>query len=67
MDTVSGDRVGKLAQGALDAGGGVLRLAPTWVPRSFLQPSVKMTLKDNGASGVIVAQGRGSVANLQQT
>jgi hypothetical protein len=29
---------------ALDAGGGVLRLAPTWVPRSFLMPGRRLKL-----------------------
>ena len=31
------DNVGKALSSALDAGGGLLRLTPTWVPRSFLQ------------------------------
>ena len=30
--------VAKLASDAVTAGNGILRLAPTWVPRSFLQP-----------------------------
>ncbi|MFA6410777.1 MAG: hypothetical protein WCW26_04365 [Candidatus Buchananbacteria bacterium] len=30
-----------------------------------VQPGVKMTLKDNGASGVIVVQGRGFIGNLR--
>ncbi len=29
---------------ALDAGGGILRLAPTWVPRSFLMPGGRLKL-----------------------
>src|SRR3979411_934819 len=29
---------------AVDAGGGVLRLAPTWVPRSFLMPGRRIKL-----------------------
>ena len=29
---------------ALDASGGVLRLAPTWVPRSFLMPGRRIKL-----------------------
>src|SRR5215471_17462651 len=29
---------------ALDAGEGVLRLAPTWVPRSFLMPGGRLKL-----------------------
>ena len=30
---------------ALSAGGGILRLAPTWVPRSFLQPGRRLKLR----------------------
>lgn len=33
-----------LASAALSATGGVLRLAPTWVPRSFLQPGRRLKL-----------------------
>ena len=29
---------------ALDAGGGLLRLTPTWVPRSFLHPGKRIKL-----------------------
>src|SRR5712691_2375168 len=29
---------------ALEAGGGILRLAPTWVPRSFLMPGRRLKL-----------------------
>jgi hypothetical protein len=38
---------------ALDAGGGVLRLAPTWVPRSFLMPGrrIKLAPQDTYAYG----------------
>lgn len=32
------------AEAALEAGGGVLRLAPCWVPRSFLQPGLRLKL-----------------------
>jgi hypothetical protein len=31
-------------QDVLDAGGGILRLAPTWVPRSFLMPGRRIKL-----------------------
>src|SRR5262245_44280705 len=31
----------------LDAGGGILRLAPTWVPRSFLTPGRRIKLHPN--------------------
>jgi hypothetical protein len=39
--------------GALEAGGGLLRLAPTWVPRSFLMPGrrIKLAPKDVYALG----------------
>ena len=33
-----------LSKEALQAGGGVLRLAPNWVPRSFLQPGGRIKL-----------------------
>src|SRR5437762_6234749 len=38
---------------ALDAGGGILRLAPTWVPRSFLMPGrrIKLAPQDTYAYG----------------
>lgn len=32
------------ARSALDAGEGILRLAPTWVPRSFLMPGARLKL-----------------------
>ena len=33
-----------LVQEAIDAGGGLLRLAPSWVPRSFLMPGRRLKL-----------------------
>jgi len=36
--------VASLAADALAAGNGILRLAPTWVPRSFLQPGRRLKL-----------------------
>ena len=36
--------VQKAARSALEAGDGILRLAPTWVPRSFLQPGKRLKL-----------------------
>ncbi|MDP9291695.1 MAG: hypothetical protein M3O82_04955, partial [Verrucomicrobiota bacterium] len=33
-----------LIQSALDQSGGLLRLAPCWVPRSFLQPGRRLKL-----------------------
>jgi hypothetical protein len=44
MDTLTGDKVGTVAREALEAGNGLLRLAPTWVPRSFLQPGRRLKL-----------------------
>ncbi|HBO45260.1 MAG TPA: hypothetical protein DD670_15295 [Planctomycetaceae bacterium] len=38
------DNVGSMLQRAMDAGGGLLRLAPTWVPRSFLHPGKRIKL-----------------------
>src|SRR5580692_3478688 len=36
--------VKQLASAALAEGAGILRLAPTWVPRSFLQPGRRIKL-----------------------
>ena len=36
--------VQKATRSALDAGDGILRLSPTWVPRSFLQPGKRLKL-----------------------
>lgn len=36
--------LGPLVDRALDAGGGLLRLAPAWVPRSFLHPGKRIKL-----------------------
>src|ERR1043165_6861420 len=36
--------VRSLVEGALEDGGGLLRLSPTWVPRSFLQPGKRLKL-----------------------
>ncbi len=36
--------VRKIVEGALQEGGGLLRLAPCWVPRSFLQPGKRLKL-----------------------
>src|SRR5271156_6710408 len=38
------DNVGSLVSRALDAGQGLLRLTPTWVPRSFLHPGKRIKL-----------------------
>jgi hypothetical protein len=38
------DNVGGLLSRALDAGQGLLRLTPTWVPRSFLHPGKRIRL-----------------------
>jgi hypothetical protein len=49
MNTVSslktvGTNVRSLADAALEQSGGLLRLAPCWVPRSFLQPGKRLKL-----------------------
>src|SRR5580700_606717 len=36
--------VKQLAEAALNEGAGILRLAPNWVPRSFLQPGKRIKL-----------------------
>ncbi len=41
---VSKDNVSQILEQALDAGGGLLRLTPTWVPRSFLHPGKRIRL-----------------------
>ncbi|GAB4127068.1 hypothetical protein [Thermopirellula anaerolimosa] len=41
---VKKDNVGSILQEAMDAGGGLLRLIPTWVPRSFLHPGRRIKL-----------------------
>ena len=38
------DNVGRILDRALDAGDGLLRLTPTWVPRSFLHPGKRIKL-----------------------
>ncbi len=38
------DNVGAILERALDAGQGILRLTPTWVPRSFLHPGKRIRL-----------------------
>jgi hypothetical protein len=44
MQTISGDKVSAAAKAALEAGEGIFRLAPAWVPRSFLQPGRRLKL-----------------------
>ncbi|NQT14563.1 MAG: hypothetical protein HQ582_17535, partial [Planctomycetes bacterium] len=41
---VKKDNVGAILDRALDAGGGLLRLTPAWVPRSFLHPGKRIKL-----------------------
>jgi hypothetical protein len=41
---VKKDNVAALLDRAMDAGGGLLRLTPTWVPRSFLHPGKRIKL-----------------------
>ena len=43
LKTLNGN-VKRSAEAALDASGGLLRLAPCWVPRSFLQPGKRLKL-----------------------
>ncbi len=38
------DNVAAILERAMDAGGGLLRLTPTWVPRSFLHPGKRIKL-----------------------
>jgi len=48
------DNVGQILRRALDAGEGLLRLTPTWVPRNFLHPGkrIKLAPSDWYALGV---------------
>ena len=41
---MSDQNLGTRVRAALDAGEGILRLAPTWVPRSFLMPGRRLKL-----------------------
>jgi hypothetical protein len=41
---VQGDSVAGILESAMNAGGGLLRLTPTWVPRSFLHPGRRIKL-----------------------
>ena len=43
-NVIKSDNVAKVLDRALDAGGGLLRLTPTWVPRSFLHPGRRIKL-----------------------
>lgn len=43
-NVIKADNVAKVLDRALDAGGGLLRLTPTWVPRSFLHPGRRIKL-----------------------
>src|ERR1700679_1933469 len=53
LKTITGN-VRQIVEGALEEGGGLLRLAPCWVPRSFLQPGKRLKLdpKDLYAFGL---------------
>ncbi len=48
------EKVRGLVEGALEESGGLLRLAPCWVPRSFLHPGQRLKLdpKDLYAFGL---------------
>src|SRR5579871_2161907 len=41
---IATENVAAILDRALDAGGGLLRLTPTWVPRSFLHPGKRIKL-----------------------
>ena len=41
---MSDQQLAARVRAALDAGEGILRLAPTWVPRSFLMPGRRLKL-----------------------
>ncbi len=41
---IKGDSVASILDSAMDANGGLLRLTPTWVPRSFLHPGRRIKL-----------------------
>lgn len=41
---IKGDSVGAILESAMNAGNGLLRLTPTWVPRSFLHPGRRIKL-----------------------
>ncbi|MFT5522649.1 MAG: hypothetical protein ACI9G1_003945 [Pirellulaceae bacterium] len=43
-NVVQGDNVAGILERALDAGQGLLRLTPTWVPRAFLHPGRRIRL-----------------------
>ncbi len=43
-EIVSKDNVAAILDRAMDAGGGLLRLTPNWVPRSFLHPGKRIKL-----------------------
>ncbi|GIW96353.1 MAG: hypothetical protein KatS3mg110_4394 [Pirellulaceae bacterium] len=43
-NVVKGDNVRRVLERALEAGDGLLRLTPTWVPRSFLHPGRRLKL-----------------------
>ncbi len=43
-EVVHKDNLGAILDRAMDAGGGLLRLTPTWVPRSFLHPGKRIKL-----------------------
>ncbi|WP_413432729.1 hypothetical protein [Crateriforma spongiae] len=44
---ISSDNVAAILDRAMDAGDGLLRLTPTWVPRSFLHPGRRIKLHPN--------------------
>src|ERR1700675_4499083 len=55
--TLKRDNVSKALSTALDAGNGLLRLTPTWVPRSFLHPGKRIKLAPADCSSERYRQG----------
>ncbi|MGD1104021.1 MAG: hypothetical protein ABSA59_18390 [Terriglobia bacterium] len=41
---MNGASINQMTRGAMEAGEGILRLTPTWVPRSFLMPGQRLKL-----------------------
>src|SRR5208283_2444396 len=43
-ESMNGASINQMTRSAMEAGEGILRLAPTWVPRSFLMPGQRLKL-----------------------
>src|SRR5207248_6972124 len=44
MEAMTDETLGRLVSSAIEAGEGILRMAPCWVPRSFLMPGGRLKL-----------------------